>query len=193
MSFILKFFKDILSGLGLWKKDAKIVFLGLDNAGKTTLMRRLKDGKFVQIDPTQHAHSDELVMGKVRFKAFDLGGHAAARKIWKNYFPNLDGIIYMVDAADPKRFEESKKELQMILSATQVANVPILILGNKIDKPGAVPEEEFKIALGLETQTSFGTQKITEMSKRPIQVYMCSVESKIGYADGFKWLSETLP
>ena len=62
-----------------------------------------------------YAHAEELVLGNVRFKAYDLGGHVAARKAWKNYFPTVDGIIYLVDAADPDRFEESKKELDGIL------------------------------------------------------------------------------
>jgi len=50
------------------------------------------------------------VLGNVRFKAFDLGGHKAVRKVWKNYFPSVDGIIFLVDSADPDRFDEAKEE-----------------------------------------------------------------------------------
>lgn len=62
-------------------------------------------------------------MGNVRFRAFDLGGHQAVRKTWKNYFPTVDGIIYMVDSADKQRFDESKKELDEILLSPELAKV----------------------------------------------------------------------
>jgi len=154
--FLLNFFKDVLGYLGLYKKNAKILFLGLDNAGKTTLLRRLKDDRMVQHDPTLHCHAEELVLGNVRFKAFDLGGHPAVRKTWKNYYPSVDGIIYLVDSADQSRFAESKKEFDAVLNSQELANVPIVVLGNKIDMKEAVPEEELRLSLGLATQTQFG-------------------------------------
>ena len=108
----MDFLKGVLNYLGLAKKNAKILFLGLDNAGKTTLMRRLKDDRMVQHAPTSFAHSEELVLGNVRFMAHDLGGHRAMRKIWKSYAPGVNGIIYMVDAAERERLQESKNVTQ---------------------------------------------------------------------------------
>lgn len=61
----------------------------------------------------------------MRFKAFDLGGHVAVRKTWKNYFPTVDGIIYLVDAADKDRLKESRQELEKILSTPELAKVDV--------------------------------------------------------------------
>jgi GTP-binding protein SAR1 len=93
-----------------------------------------------QMDPTQQPYSEELTMGKITFKAWDLGGHEAARKTWRHYVSDVDGIIYLVDSSNGKRFEESRIELQGILEMPELEKVPIVILGNKIDKAGAVPE-----------------------------------------------------
>lgn len=190
--FILNFFKDLLGYLGIYKKDAKILFLGLDNAGKTTLLRRLKDDRMVQHDPTMYAHAEELTLGNVRFKAYDLGGHVAARKAWKNYFPSVDGVIYLVDSADRDRFDESKKELDGILNCPELAKVPMVILGNKIDKKEAASEEDLRLALGLASKTQFGVQKLSSVDGRPMEVFMCSVAKKMGYAEGFRWLGGLL-
>lgn len=75
MSFIIDFFKNIFQQLGLFKKDAKLVFLGLDNAGKSTLLTLLATGRITQLDPTKHTHSESLTINKVKINAFDLGGH----------------------------------------------------------------------------------------------------------------------
>jgi len=190
--FILDWFKGILGALGLYKKNAKILFLGLDNAGKTTLLRRLKDDRMVQHDPTIHAHAEELVLGNVRFKAYDLGGHETVRKTWKTYFPTVDGVIYLVDAADKIRFNESKKELELLLSTPELAKVPVVILGNKIDKKDAASEEDLRSGLGLASKNSWGTEKLSDLDGRPIEVFMCSVAKKTGYAEGFRWLSQFL-
>ena len=193
MSFVLNFFKDMLYKLGIWKKQAQIVFLGLDNAGKSTLLAVLKTGRVTQLDPTKHAHSEQLQIGNVSMKAFDLGGHEAMRKVWRTYYPKLDAIVYLVDAADPARFEESRQELDKVINSTEIGAIPILILGNKIDRPGAVSEEELRLALGLANQTSFGIQKIERINQKPVELFMCAVVKKSGFTEGFKWLSKVLP
>ncbi len=87
MDYIWGFFKGILNFLGLAKKKGSIIFLGLDDAGKTTLLRRLKDDRMVQMQPTVHAHVEQLTLGQIQITAIDIGGHKNVRKTWRNYFP----------------------------------------------------------------------------------------------------------
>ena len=186
-------FSGILGALGLYHKEANIVFVGLDNAGKTTLLQMLKDDKYSQNLPTQQPHMEELVMGKIRFQTFDLGGHEIARKLWKDYCTVAQAIIFLVDSAAKTRLPDAKKELDSILSMAELCNVPVAVLGNKIDKKGAASEEELREQLGLQCEVTWGKDpKKKTGAGRPIEVFMCSVAKRMGYIEAFQWISNFL-
>jgi GTP-binding protein SAR1 len=189
--FLFNWFFNLLNSFGLYNKNAKILFLGLDNAGKTTLMGRLTKDRLQQHAPTQHATSEELQIAGINFKAFDLGGHEIARRVWKDYYAQVDAIVFLVDAVDRDRFGESKRELDGLLNDDALAKVPFLILGNKIDIPQAASEDELRLALGLNQYTSGkGKVDLSNSDVRPIEIFMCSVAMRMGYKDGFLWMSQ---
>ena len=178
-------FNTVLGYMGLYNKKANIVFLGLDNAGKTALLHVLKNDRVTQTRPTIHPHSEELKMGNLKLNTYDLGGHETARKIWKDYFPAVHAILFLVDSVAKDRFPEAKKELEGILATPELAGIPIAILGNKIDMEGAVSEPELKEALGYDS--------IINRESRPIELFMVSVTKKIGYSKALEWISTKLP
>ena len=175
----------VLGYLGLYNKKANIVFLGLDNAGKTALLHVLKNDRVTQTRPTIHPHSEELKMGNLKLNTYDLGGHETARKIWKDYFPAVHAILFLVDSVDVNRFPEAKEELEKILATPELVNIPIAILGNKIDMAGSVSVEELKEALHY--------YEILAKETRPMEIFMVSVTKKIGYSKALEWISAHLP
>ena len=189
MSFIWNWITSGLQFLGLMNKSGKLMFLGLDNAGKTTLLHMLKDDRLAVHEPTLHPTSESLTMGGINFTTFDLGGHAQARRVWKEYFPAVDGIVFLVDVADNTRLPEARNEILSLMEDEQIEHAPILVLCNKIDMPTAYSEDQVRGYFGIQT-TGKGKVPLDQLNKRPIEVFMCSVLKKQGYGEGFQWLSQ---
>lgn len=188
--FLVKWFWSALHSLGLANKEARVVFLGLDNAGKTTLLHMLRDNRMVQHMPTHHPTTEELTMGSVTFYAQDVGGHAAVRKVWQDYYQDVNAIVYLVDASDPARITESKHELEQLLVTCTNTAVPVLVLGNKVDAQGALSEPQFREAMGLVLTSGKNNSGTLAAGERPVEVFMCSIAERHGYGQGFVWMSK---
>ena len=133
---------------------------------------------------------EELTIGNIKFRTFDLGGHTVARKVWSEYFQQVDAVVYMVDTVDRERFSESKAELDGLLGTEGLTDVPFLILANKIDVPQAASEEEVRGALGLHNMTTGKGTVAVSSGVRPIEIFCCRVVKRMGYKEGFQWLSQ---
>jgi len=172
----------ILSKLGLFSKTGKLLVLGLDNAGKSTLLTLLVRDEVVPHAPTHQPVTDVISIGSMKMRAVDMGGHEIARRMWEQYSHDADGIVYIVDAVDRERFPEAGLALHKLLQ-TLAATTPVLVLGNKDDLQGAAREEELYYCLGLDEIQRAGTG-------RNLQLQMCSVFEKRGFKEGFDWLSK---
>ena len=174
---ILPRLKTLLSNM-----DARVLILGLDNSGKTTLLLMLKDNKVTIPNRTKEPNVVELRLGSTRLHATDLGGHDTARSTrpWAGYMgKHVTGVVFVVDASDTARLDKARKELESILHSDALGpTVPVVVLGNKIDLGAAMSEAELVVGLGL------GTAAATPR----VKVFMCSIVHKMGYGSGLKWL-----
>ncbi|XP_006270852.2 uncharacterized protein LOC102563432 [Alligator mississippiensis] len=148
MGILLSRVQEMLSNF--YGMQARILLLGLDNAGKTTIIYRLKLNETVTTIPTLGFNVETVEpIRNVTFTLWDVGGQVRIRALWRHYQSNTDGLVFVVDSADPERFEEAGAELEAMLGADLMQGVPLVLLVNKQDLPGARPITEIVEALGL--------------------------------------------
>ncbi|XP_019358642.1 PREDICTED: ADP-ribosylation factor-like protein 14 [Gavialis gangeticus] len=124
-------------------KQAQILMLGLDSSGKSTLLYKLKLNDAFLTIPTIGFNVEMLETGKdFALTVWDIGGQQKMRTLWCDYLENADGLVYVVDSTDKQRLEESKREFELILKNECIKNVPVVLLANKQDLPGALNAEE---------------------------------------------------
>ena len=149
LSHMSQMFKDLLSTFS--DRHAKILMLGLDAAGKTTVLYKVKLNETVSTIPTIGFNVETVQPVKnVSFTVWDVGGQDKIRPLWRHYFLGCEGLIYVVDSSDRSRFGEAKEELDWILESDEMAGVPLVILANKQDLPQAASPADLSVKLGLD-------------------------------------------
>eukprot|EP00121_Abeoforma_whisleri_P006432 Awhi_evm1s5852 len=132
-------------------EPCNILMLGLDGAGKTTVLYKLKLNEVVNSLPTIGFNVEQVQHQNIRFTVWDIGGQDKIRSLWHHYYSNAQGLVYVVDSNDEERIQESKNELHGALSADEMSNdVPVLIFANKQDLPHALSGDQLRKAFGLD-------------------------------------------
>jgi len=186
---LLDWFWARLSDLGLYGKHAKLVFLGLDNAGKTTLLQLLVNDQVGVFMPTQKPTAEAFVMGGVTFTSHDLGGHEVARRLWFEYSVDAQGLIFLIDASDKARLPEAMDELTRLRSDPQLDMIPILVLANKIDLQDSMGERALRLFFDIPPPESY-LQPVDNQRTAPVALYLCSLVKRQGYKEGIQWLAQ---
>jgi GTP-binding protein SAR1 len=182
----------LLQSLGLAGKSGNLLVLGLDNAGKTTLLYSLHnngqhDNAVRSFPPTDRpSFINEFHYGSgLKFNAWDLGGHEAVRHLWEDYVSDqVSAVLFLIDAADHDRLEEAAYELDALLSpesgALSANNVPVAILLNKCDMDIAMSTEEVCGRIEYD--------RLKAEHNDCIDVFRISVLRREGYGPAFKWV-----
>jgi len=174
------FFSRIFSSL-FGSRERRILILGLDGAGKTTILYRLQVGEVVTTIPTIGFNVETVQFKNLKFQVWDLGGQTSIRPYWRCYYANTDAIIYVVDSMDRDRIGMSKQELFAMLEEEELKGTLLVILANKQDLQGCMSVAEIAQALGL-----------SAIKNRPYQIFKTSAMRGDGLDEAMEWLTVTL-
>lgn len=163
------------------KKDMRILMVGLDAAGKTTILYKLKLGEIVTTIPTIGFNVETVEYKNISFTVWDVGGQDKIRPLWRHYFQNTQGLIFVVDSNDRERIEEAREELNRMLNEDELRGAALLVFANKRDLPNAMTSQEVTEKLGLP-----GIRNRNWFIQST-----CAIQGE-GLYSGLDWLSKTL-
>lgn len=132
------------------KETVKIMVLGLDNAGKTSILKKISGENEGTVFPTNGFNIKNYEIDDTILHVWDIGGQKVLRNYWPTYVDEAEGIVFVIDSCDEKRLEESGSELVTLLEEPELTGVPLLIFANKQDLEGALDENEISEALCLD-------------------------------------------
>jgi len=163
------------------KKEMRILMVGLDAAGKTTILYKLKLGEVVTTIPTIGFNVETVEYKNISFTVWDVGGQDKIRPLWRHYYQNTQGLIFVVDSNDRDRIDAAKDELQRMLGEDELKDAILLTFANKQDLPNAMSASEMTEKLGLNS-----------MKNRQWYIQACCATTGDGLYEGLDWMSATL-
>lgn len=155
--------------------------VGLDAAGKTTILYKLKLGEIVTTIPTIGFNVETVEYKNISFTVWDVGGQDKIRPLWRHYFQNTQGLIFVVDSNDRERVAESADELTKMLQEDELRDAVLLVFANKQDLPNALTVSELTDRLGLQALRN----------KKWYMQSTCATQGT-GLYEGLDWLSNEL-
>ena len=165
----------------LGTKDVRILMVGLDAAGKTTILYQLRMGETIKTIPTIGFNVETLEYKGVNFTVWDVGGQDKIRVLWKHYYQNTDGLIFVVDSNDRERIGDAAEELKKMLAEDELKDCVVLIMANKQDIDGALSPAEVTKELGM-----------SAIKGRTWLVQGTSATTGAGLKEGLDWIASVL-
>ncbi|KAF0287285.1 ADP-ribosylation factor 4 [Amphibalanus amphitrite] len=181
MGLLLSRVLESLDGLVRTRQPVRILLLGLDAAGKTTILHRLKLGEVVTTIPTIGFNVETIEYRNISFTVWDVGGQKILRPLWHHYFSNAKGLIYVVDSLDRERVQEAADELADMLQHDELRHIPVVVMANKQDMPRVMSPSEVTERLGM-----------GKMTGRPWHVQATSATQGEGLYEALDWLSREI-
>ena len=164
------------------RKHRRVLLVGLDAAGKTTLLFRLYAGKSLNTIPTVGFNVKTVPFQGLQLHVWDVGGQEQLREFWRHHFTGTQGLVFVVDAADRDRLVHARAEFERVVADEQLADAAVLVLANKQDAPGAVQPAELEQLLDI--------RRLCEHKKWTVRP--TTLTSGDGVTEAFTWLAENM-
>merc|ERR1711918_200339 len=162
-------------------RETRLIMVGLDAAGKTTILYKFKLGEVVTTIPTVGFNVESVEYKNISFTVWDIGGQDKIRKLWRYYYQGSDGLIFVIDSSDRDRIEDAREELSKMLIDEEMKDAALLVLANKQDLPNSFSTAEVTEKLGLHN-----------LKNRPWFIQSTCATTGDGPYEGLDWLARSL-
>ncbi|KPM02399.1 Mediator of RNA polymerase II transcription subunit 29 [Sarcoptes scabiei] len=163
------------------EQEVRILFLGLDNAGKTTVLKQLKNEDVTSISPTLGFTIDSLEYRDFNLNIWDVGGQKSLRPFWRNYYEDTDGLIFVVDSCDRLRLADCKAQLNEIIVEERLLGASLLILANKQDMQNSLKPDQIQEFLQLD-----------QIKSHHWEIFSCSAITGENIIESIDWLIDDI-
>nr|XP_019603078.1 PREDICTED: putative ADP-ribosylation factor-like protein 5C isoform X2 [Rhinolophus sinicus] len=159
------------------KEEHKVIIVGLENAGKTTILYQFLMNEVVHTCPTIGSNVEEIVLRKTHFLMWDIGGQEALRSTWNTYYSNTEFIILVIDSTDRERLLTTREELYKMLAHEALRDASVLIFANKQDMKDSMTTVEISQFLTL-----------SAIKDHPWHIQGCCALTGEGLPAGLQWM-----